>query len=93
MLSPFIELSEAEKESAESLQHGLINNWEKVKNSTPEGIQETFLQREGILRFGTDKIMLEVDKKGVDVLLKSIPWNISLVKLSWMKKPIYVEWI
>lgn len=93
MLFPFIELSEAEKESAESLQYGLINNWEKVKNSTPEGIQETFLQREGILRFGADKIMLQVDKKGVDVLLKSIPWNISLVKLSWMKKPIYVEWI
>lgn len=92
-LKPIVELSEAEIESAESLQHGLINNWEKVKNSTPEGIQETFLQRAGILRFGTDKIMLEVDKKGVDVLLNSIPWNISLIKLSWMKNPIYVEWI
>ena len=93
LLSPIIELTEDEMASAVSLQNGLINNWKKVKNSTPEGIQETFVQREGILRFDADKITLVVDKHGVDVLVESLPWNISLIKLSWMKKPIYVEWI
>ncbi|MDD2305385.1 MAG: contractile injection system tape measure protein [Prolixibacteraceae bacterium] len=93
ILSPIIELTEDEMASAVSLQNGLINNWEKVKNSTPEGIRETFVQREGILRFDADKITLVVDKHGVDVLVESLPWNISLIKLSWMKKPIYVEWI
>ena len=93
ILSPIIELTEDEMASAVSLQNGLINNWEKVKNSTPEGIQETFVQREGVLRFDADKITLVVDKHGVDVLVESLPWNISLIKLSWMKKPIYVEWI
>ena len=93
ILSPIIELTEDEMASAVSLQNGLINNWEKVKNSTPEGIQEAFVQREGILRFDADKITLVVDKHGVDVLVESLPWNISLIKLSWMKKPIYVEWI
>lgn len=92
-LVPFITLTDDEKDSAQSLLKGLINNWEKVKNSTPEGIQETFLKREGILRFKTDKVTLEVEKKGVDILLESIPWNISLIKLAWMKVPIYVEWI
>ena len=92
-LIPFITLTDNEKESTQSLLKGLINNWEKVKNSTPEGIQETFLQREGILRFQTDKVRLVVEKKGVDILLESIPWNISLIKLAWMKMPIYVEWI
>ncbi len=91
-LEPFVTLTEEEKEKAQSLLHGLIQNWEKVKNSTPEGIQQTFIQREGILRFSADKVTLIVEKKGVDVLLTSIPWNISLVKLAWMKKPIYVEW-
>ncbi|MFA5329574.1 MAG: contractile injection system tape measure protein, partial [Prolixibacteraceae bacterium] len=91
-LEPFVTLTEDEKEKAQSLLHGLIQNWEKVKNSTPEGIQQTFIQREGMLRFSADKVTLIVEKKGVDVLLASIPWNISLVKLAWMKKPIYVEW-
>ncbi len=92
-LVPFITLTDEEKEIAQSLFNGLINNWEKVKNSSPEGIQQTFIQREGILRFQKDKVSLVVDKKGVDILLDSIPWNISLIKLSWMKKPIYVEWM
>lgn len=92
-LVPFITLTDEEKEIAQSLFNGLINNWEKVKNSSPEGIQQTFIQREGILRFQKDKVSLVVVKKGVDILLDSIPWNISLIKLSWMKKPIYVEWM
>jgi hypothetical protein len=92
-LVPIVALTDDEKESAQSLLKGLINNWEKVKNSSPEGIQETFLQREGILRFQTDKVTLVVEKKGVDILLESIQWNISLIKLAWMKVPLYVEWI
>lgn len=92
-LVPFVTLTDNEIESTNSLLKGLINNWEKVKNSSPEGIQETFLQREGILRFQTDKVTLTVENKGVDILVESIPWNISLIKLAWMKVPIYVEWI
>lgn len=89
----FITLTEEEKELAGSLLHGLMNNWEKVKNSTPEGIQETFLKREGILRFKHEEVFLEIEKKGVDILVKSIPWNISLIKLPWMKKTMHVEWV
>ncbi|HKJ43974.1 MAG TPA: contractile injection system tape measure protein, partial [Sunxiuqinia sp.] len=92
-LVPFLELTEEEQESVESLLNGLISNWDKVKNSSPQGIQETFVQREGILKFQEDHISLEVEKKGVDVLMGSIPWNISTVKLAWMKKPIHVKWI
>ena len=92
-LVPFITLTDEEKEIAQSLFNGLINNWEKVKNSSPEGIQQTFIQREGILRFQKDKVSLVVEKKGVDILLDSIPWNISLIKLFWMKRPIHVEWM
>ncbi|AXT62053.1 hypothetical protein D1816_17380 [Aquimarina sp. AD10] len=92
-LPPFTILSQEEKDMAYSLLYGVINNWEKVKNSSPEGIQETFLQREGVLKFEEEQITLKVEKKGVDVLLSSISWNISLVKLPWMKKPLFVEWI
>lgn len=92
-LSQLDKLTDEEIEAANSLLHGLINNWDKMKNTSPEGLQETFIQREGILRFETDKITLIVEQKGFDILLQSIPWNISMVKLAWMEKPIYVEWI
>lgn len=92
-LEPFVELTAAEKDMTKSLLNGLISNWEKVHNSTPEGIQETFLQREGMLQFKAEEVLLTVEKKGVDVLLQSVPWNLSVIKLSWMQKPIHVEWI
>lgn len=92
-LDPFVTLEVNEQEMAASLLYGLLHNWEKVKNSTPEGIQETFLQREGILRFQKDNVLLVVEKKGVDVLMESIPWNISVIKLAWMNKPLNVKWI
>ena len=92
-LVPLENLTNEEKDMTKSLLNGLMSNWEKVKDSTPEGIQETFLQREGMLTFKDEEILLTVEKKGVDVLLGSIPWNFSVVKLSWMAKPIHVVWI
>nr|WP_194509744.1 contractile injection system tape measure protein [Psychroserpens luteus] len=90
----FIEdVSEQEKETSQSLLNGLISNWEKVRSSTPEAIQETFLQREGLLKLSEDKIVLKVEKKGVDILLDTISWSISIVKLPWMSRPIYIEWL
>lgn len=92
-LSPISELSTEEIDLCSSLLHGLMFNWDKVKNSTPEAIQETFLQREGILKINEDNIILNIEKRGVDVLLNSLSWNISLIKLGWMEKPLHVEWI
>ncbi|MCE4564723.1 hypothetical protein INQ51_10410 [Maribellus sp. CM-23] len=92
-LDPVEELSTEEKTTAQSLLFGMIHNWEKVSNSTPEGIQETFLQREGMLSFNEDFYQLKVEKKGVDVLMQTIPWKFNTIKLAWMDKPIHVDWI
>ena len=92
-LEPFIELTDYEKDMTKSLLNGLISNWDKVKNSTPEGFQETFLQRKGVLKFKTEEDSLIIEKKGVDVLMHSIPWNFSVIKLAWMKKTLQVKWI
>ena len=92
-LEPLTSLTDEETDSTKSLLNGMINNWEKMQNTSSEGLQESFIQREGILKFQKDKITLAVESKGFDVLLQSLPWNISLIKLSWMKIPIYVEWI
>lgn len=92
-LSPLAELTKDEKDLSISLLNGFISNWDKVNNSSIAAIQETFLQREGILKIKKESSLLVIEKKGVDVLLNSLPWNISIIKLTWMEKPIYVEWI
>lgn len=91
-ISPIASLTEEEIESNKSLLNGLIQNWDQIKNTSPEGLQESFLRRDGILKFQADKITLTVEQRAFDILIQSLPWNISIIKLSWMEKPIYVEW-
>ena len=90
---PIESLHKEEENMATSLMNGLIQNWPKVQNSSIEGIQETFIQREGVLSLLSENYKLMIPKKGVDVLVESIPWNLSLVKLPWMGKPLHIEWI
>lgn len=86
-------LSLEETDMAKSLINGLIQNWPKVQNSSAQGIQDTFIQREGVLGFYEDYNILIIEKKGVDILLESIPWSINLIKLPWMNKALQIEWI
>ncbi len=69
-----------------------ISRWEIIKNSSIDGLRESFLKRPGKLEWDEGKIYLRVESKGYDMLLDKIPWNISVVKLAWMKNPIYVKW-
>lgn len=92
-VKPIEQLTLEETNMASSLMNGLILNWEKVKNSSIEGIQETFFQREGILSFHQDFNKLMIPKRGVDILVEFIPWKLSLIKLPWMEKPLHIEWI
>jgi len=77
---------------AESLLKGMKSNWEKMKNATVDAIRETFLQREGVLEFGSVSNVLRIQKTGVDVLLDSVSWNIAVVRLPWMEKSLEVKW-
>lgn len=71
---------------------GAVQNWEQMKNTRPETFQETFLQREGRLYLLDDRWELVVDKKAYDMLLDTLPWNISMIQLSWMSKRLVVIW-
>lgn len=86
------ELIQEEKDMCESLLKGMISNWEKLKNSTPDALRETFLQRSGMLEIGSESNILKVEPKGVDVLMGSISWSYSVVKLPWMEKSLEVKW-
>jgi hypothetical protein len=70
----------------------VITNWPKLKNTSVEGLRETFLKREGILTKKDNGWLLQVEKKTPDVLLESIPWSYSTLAFSWNNYIIFTEW-
>jgi hypothetical protein len=70
----------------------VISHWGALKNTSPDGLREVFLQRNGKLMIKDETATLQVERKSYDVLLEKLPWNISKVKLPWFKKIIFLEW-
>lgn len=71
----------------------LIGHWSVLRNTSIEGLQETFLQREGKLTVKDSQWRLHVESRGTDVLLSSLPWSIGVIRLPWMDQLLHVEWI
>ncbi len=88
-----IRLAKKEKTEAKHLLEAVIRHWNVLKNTSPEGLQGTYLCREGKLsRRGSDDWQLQVEQKGFDVLLADLPWGFSMIKLPWMEGVLWVEW-
>ncbi len=78
--------------SAELL-NAILVQWDKLKNTSPESFQASFLQRDGALSRMEENWNLKVETRGYDVLLNTLPWGLGMIKTSWMPEFIYVEWI
>jgi hypothetical protein len=88
-----IELTEADKNTCESLLEGVIANWTILGKTSPDALRNSFLQREGRLSEEKDAWVLRVAQSGVDVLVERLPWGIGTIKLATMKKILTVEWV
>jgi len=86
------ELRDLEKTECENLLESIIKNWNSLKNTSIESFRNSFLARKGVLRFSENGWTLNVERKSYDILLNSLPWSISIIKLKWMKKALFVEW-
>ncbi|WP_374145997.1 contractile injection system tape measure protein [Sphingomonas sp. 28-63-12] len=84
--------SQAELDLCDGLIGALIGNWPMLEGTSPAGLRETFLQREGRLLFGDDRWTLQVQRKTVDVLVDQIPWGFSMIFHRWMPVPVHVTW-
>jgi hypothetical protein len=85
-------LTVEEKEQSEGLLQSVIEHWSILKNTSPTGLRQSFLQREGKLVFKGNQWELTVQKKSFDILLDYLPWNISMIKLPWMPYLLNVKW-
>lgn len=81
-----------DKKESSDLLKSVITHWRVLKSTSVQGLRASFLQRKGILREVENGWELHVERKAFDMLLDQLPWSISVVKLPWMHKPIYVEW-
>jgi len=87
-----LNLTDRMETESETLLNAVITNWGALKNTSPEALRSTFLQREGLMKIEEEKNILQMERTGFDILLGKLPWTISIVKLPWMTKRIEVEW-
>ena len=87
-----IKFTDAELAEATDMLTALIQQWDKLQNTSIAGLRESFLQRAGKLFIKNDSPYVQVESSSIDVLLDYLPWNLSMIKLPWMKELLRVEW-
>jgi len=85
--------TETEIDVTRELLEVVIERWDKMQNTSPEGFQHSFIMRDGMLNFREDHWNLKVEQRGYDVLLQTLPWAFGYIKMSWMQHNLIVEWI
>jgi hypothetical protein len=82
------------KAEARQLLESVIGHWAILKNTSVEGVQESFLQRPGKLSLtARGDWLLQVEQKAYDMLLQQLPWSFSWTRLPWMRETLRTEWV
>jgi hypothetical protein len=87
-----IHLSTEESDIIHSLIEAVINYWPAIGKTSIDGFRGNWLVRNGTLTESQDHWDLIVEKRPYDVLIARAPLSYSIIRLPWMKKPIYVTW-
>lgn len=87
-----IALTDEDKELTREMIKAIMQQWDKMKNTSLEGFTQSFLLREGYIYQKDDAWVLRVEQRAYDLLLDTIPWSFRMIKFSWMNKPLNIEW-
>jgi hypothetical protein len=88
-----IEITQNEKDEASALLDAVIKHWEALRDTSRDGLRGSFLIRPGKLSLkDDDDWLIQVESRTFDILLEQLPWGISMIKLPWMNKMLWVEW-
>lgn len=85
-------LTTNELQEADDMIRAAIAQWSILKSTSPDGLRQGFLQRNGKLQTKNEQLYIEIEKNTIDVLLDHLPWNLSLIRLPWSGQIIRVEW-
>ncbi|MCK6694770.1 MAG: hypothetical protein L6Q97_22050, partial [Thermoanaerobaculia bacterium] len=83
-----------ENDIAESIHllNTAIQYWEALKNTSPDGLRDTFLQRPGKVSRRESDWLVQVERQSFDILLDDLPWGLSVLQFPWMAGLVWVEW-
>ena len=87
-----IDIPSLDLEELDDMIAAAIQQWDKLKSASVAALREGFLQRNGKLLKRNGCLYLQVEKSAIDILLDYLPWNLSMIKLPWMKEILRVEW-
>lgn len=91
-VNKLVKLTSKELDEAESVMMSAIGQWEILKSTSPDGLREGFLKRNGKLFTKNGSMHLQIEANSIDMLLDYLPWNLSVIKLPWMKDVLNVTW-
>lgn len=80
------------KAEAEDLLRSVLQNWEVLKNASPDLLRNEFLQRPGKISFTGNHPKITIEHKPQDILMAKIPWTIGVCKLPWLEGMIFTDW-
>ena len=84
--------SEKEKEEKEALLQAVCEYWRPLARSSTSALCGSFILRAGSLERFEDTWTIRVEGRTIDILLDDLPWELSILLLPWLEKPIAVEW-
>jgi hypothetical protein len=92
LLEPVEPLNDIEQGACNELLGEVLKHWKPLRNTSPQGLREAYLQRGGKLEHIYSGWHLSIEQKTLDILLSRLPWGISMIKLPWMTQPLTVAW-
>ena len=88
-----IRIASAQMKEADEMLQSLIEYWSVLKNTSVDGLRESFLKRSGKLSLKNKQWLLQIEQRSYDMLLQQLPWSISMIKLPWMANLLVTEWV
>jgi hypothetical protein len=85
-------ITDFERDEANGLLRAVIQYWDALRTTTPDGLRGNFLTRLGRLDLHDSEWLLRVERESHDILLDHLPWGFSHFKLPWMDRILRVEW-
>jgi hypothetical protein len=87
-----IELGDGERDTIVGLLKAMVSAWSALGNTSPDGLRQSFLMREGELWLEGESWQLQVAPGPFDMLMDRLPWSFSIIKFPWMALPLHVSW-
>lgn len=87
-----VKITNDQMKEADDMLQALIEHWSVLKNTSIDGLRESFLKRSGKLSIENNNWLLQIEQRPYDMLLQQLPWSISMIKLPWMNKLLITEW-